>query len=53
MTRNDAELLMKDLRIAESCDQCERYDGHCKGHLSWLCRAIRKQMERREDEHTD
>ena len=37
--------LMDDLNIAEECEKCPRWDGHCKGHLSWRCRKIREAMD--------
>lgn len=37
--------LMDDLNIAEECEKCPRWDGRCKGHLSWLCRKIREAMD--------
>lgn len=37
--------LMVDLNVAENCLDCPRWDGRCKGHLSWLCRKIREAMD--------
>ena len=37
----DTAELMERLRIADSCENCPRHeDGYCKGHLSWLCKAV-------------
>jgi len=38
----DAETLRRKLGISKQCKDCPRYDGRCKGHLSWMCDRIRK-----------
>lgn len=47
----NAEQLTERLNISLDCDTCPRYTGltgidACKGHLSWLCRAINELIER-------
>ncbi len=56
----NAEQLTERLNISLDCDTCPRYTGltgidKCKGHLSWLCRAINEIIERtnRNGEKTD
>lgn len=47
--------LLKRLNIALECKKCPRYTGaysamdKCKGHLNWLCRAIKEVLERNEN----
>lgn len=36
--------LMNNLNVSANCLDCPRWDGRCKGHLSWLCRKIREAM---------
>ena len=48
----NVEELLKRLNIALECKQCPRYTGaysandKCKGHLVWLCGAIKEVLER-------
>ena len=47
----NAERLVERLNIALDCETCLRYTGltgidKCKGHLTWLCRAINELIER-------
>lgn len=34
------EDLLEELGISTDCSTCPRYDGECRGHLSWLCGKI-------------
>lgn len=36
----DKRALLNELGIDTNCHACPRYDGECRGHLRWLCRAI-------------
>ena len=44
----DADELRSELGIAAECENCPRYNADgittiqkCKGHLMWMCKAIR------------